>query len=257
MKDTLSEVIYNDRINDEYCRIGLKTGWKKFDPGQFVMVKVPEGGAFLRRPFGIARLSKGIVELCYKVIGNGTVALSKASKKDELMVLGPIGNGFKISNLKSQIHILVAGGYGVAPLLGLAEKLKGSKTHLFYGAKNKNHLHYLKEFKKLKFALHLSTEDGSSGEKGLITNSLRKFLASMQEDERTSVRIYACGPHGMLKETVSVFQCFNVSSCQLSLESYMACGIGVCMGCVVKGADGEFIRVCKEGPVFKASLISL
>ncbi|PIR17453.1 MAG: dihydroorotate dehydrogenase electron transfer subunit [Deltaproteobacteria bacterium CG11_big_fil_rev_8_21_14_0_20_49_13] len=274
MQDTLSKIVYNEHLKGNYFRIGFETRWNDFTPGQFVMVEVKGGGAFLRRPFGIARLREGVLEVCYKVVGKGTDALSKMPVGSKTYVLGPLGNGFTLPLLckegRGEVEdlphpnppltkgreLLVAGGYGIAPLLGLAEKLKGKDIHLFYGARNSDHLLYIDEFKELGVTLHLSTEDGSTGEKGPVTGILKKFL--QVTSYRSQVTIYACGPHAMLTAIKSsvISDRSSVIDCQLSLESYMACGIGACIGCVVKDAKGNYVKVCKEGPVFSAKDVS-
>ena len=250
MQDTYSEIILNEEIGHSYWRIRFKTGWKDYVPGQFVMVEVPGKGIFLRRPFSIARLNRGVIEVCYKVVGQGTLSMSVLKAGTKAWVLGPLGNGFTLPKSRQEI-LLVAGGYGIAPLVGLAEKLKGNNVHLLYGTKTSKDLLYINELKKLGVKLHITTEDGSKGEKGLVTNSFKAFLTH----QRTNAQIFACGPHGMLSAIQKLLT--HQIHCQLSLESYMACGIGACIGCVVKDNRGNYIRVCKEGPVFDASGVEL
>ncbi len=260
MQDTKAKILLNERYRQNYFMMRLEAGWEDFVPGQFVMVAVPGGKSFLRRPFGIARLTgEGILEICYKVVGKGTLDLSSVPVGTNLQVLGPIGKGFDISKGTGNISILVAGGYGIAPLLGLAEALvqeeDRSNIHLFYGAQNEEHLLYLDEFKEMGIGLHVATQDGSLGAKGLVTDELKKFLLSTINHQPST--IFACGPHGMLGAIKMIAaKNRNISSCQLSMESYMACGLGVCAGCVVKDSLGNFVRVCKEGPVFEARELS-
>ncbi len=316
MKDTLSKIVSNYNISGKFWRMRFETGWRDYAPGQFVMLQVPGNKAFLRRPFSIARMKGGVVEICYKVIGAGTEAMCALKVGEEVNVLGPLGNGFQISNVVAELalpkcvaqtfrsansgrskdlrykvgrassattlKLLVAGGYGVAPLLGLAERIcsgtlhlsagslaEGStdSVHLFYGAKTKNELLYLDEFKELGIEFHIVTEDGSAGEKGLVTDILQRFLRTTNPERRTT--LFACGPHGMLQRVAQdfspakrigrtkVLRYESGLDCQLSLESYMGCGYGVCMGCAVKLANGEYARVCKEGPVFDARQLDM
>lgn len=253
MQETISEIILNQQIRGPYWKLVLKTGWQDYKPGQFLMLEIPGNESFLRRPFGIASLKNGEAEICYKVVGKGTRRLTDVKPGTKTSVLGPIGNGFNLSESNGSINYLIAGGYGIAPLFGLAQKLKtvaGSSTHLFYGAKGKDDLLYVDEILNTGVSIHLTTEDGSRGEKGLITDILKKFLQITNHDSR--VTVYACGPHPMLKTVASIFP-----DSQLSLESFMGCGMGVCMGCAVKTKDGNFVRVCKEGPVFKAGSVVL
>ncbi|MBI2975100.1 MAG: dihydroorotate dehydrogenase electron transfer subunit [Deltaproteobacteria bacterium] len=190
-------------------------------------------------------LKDGVIEICYKVVGKGTFGLSLLKAGGKLQVLGPLGKGFEIR--KTGRQIMVAGGYGFAPFFGLAKKL-GGNCSLFYGAKNITHLIYLDEFKKMGVNLYLSTEDGSIGRKGIVTDHFRDVLP-----DNGAIAVYGCGPGKMLDAVNKI--CMQSAgklkiSCQLSLESYMACGIGVCHGCVTKNSKGEYVRVCKEGPVF-------
>jgi len=146
--------------------------------------------------------------------------------------------------------ILVAGGHGVAPLVALAERLAHTVERIafevFIGAKNKKDIICEKDFKKLGAEIHVATEDGSKGKKGLVTDLLGKFLRTTIHDSR--VTIYACGPNAMLGAIAGIagqkgMQAFG------SFEEHMACGVGSCYGCVIKTKDG-YRRVCKDGPVF-------
>ncbi len=256
MKDILALVTLNENIEGPYWKMRLSTGWRTYDAGQFVMLGIP-GGAFLRRPFGIASLEKGEAELCYKVVGSATELLTKIKKGATTRVIGPIGRGFKFSAAqKNDEHFLVAGGYGIAPIYGLAKSLRDTKFNvsLFYGARTENDLLYTKEIKKIGAHLKLATEDGSEGYKGLVTEELVAAISAA----KGRVHIYACGPNPMLKAVKEISDnSEKVSSCQLSLEEYMACGVGVCSGCVVKDSSGNYVRVCTEGPVFDSSEIKL
>ena len=260
MEDINAKILINDSLGAGFYKMVIKTGWKSFVPGQFVMIKARD--AFLRRPFGIARLKEGNLEICYKVVGKGTISLSKVQPGEEIRLLGPIGKGFAIDT--SGTAVLVAGGYGIVPMIGIltSSHLVGERgekgVHLFYGAKQRNRLLYLEELNGLIIDLHISTEDGSYGEKGLITDAIGKFLnaGGLARDKRP-VTIYACGPHAMLREVRAIYLKNKgpITNCQLSLEAYMGCGIGVCLGCVVKNVDGEYVRVCRDGPVFSGDEI--
>ena len=145
----------------------------------------------------------------------------------------------------------MAGGYGVSPLFGLSVKLieNDNDVHIFYGGKSESDLFLLKELGELGVTLHLTTEDGSIGTKGLVTNLLLQKL-----DGLPSPHIFACGPEGLLKTVAEIGKQRGVPT-QVSLEGYMACGIGVCLGCVCKNSAGKFVRTCREGPVFNAEEI--
>jgi dihydroorotate dehydrogenase electron transfer subunit len=175
--------------------------------------------------------------------------LSRRKPGDILDIIGPLGNGF---SLKKGRAIIVAGGVGVAPLVFLAEKLislraKSSelRAEVLIGAKTKNHILCEKEFKDLGLNVTIATDDGSRGFKGRVTEALDYLLRAKSRELPT---IYACGPAPMLKAVSAIAKKHKIPA-QLSLEAHMACGIGACLGCVVKTTQG-FKRVCKEGPVF-------
>jgi dihydroorotate dehydrogenase electron transfer subunit len=237
-------------------------------PGQFVHIYCGEG-TYLRRPFSIAKVKKNQVEIIYKVVGKGTELLSRKKKGNTLDVLGPLGNGFtqSLNHPITQSPILIAGGTGVASLLFLAQKLITLYTsHLtpltvFLGAKTKNDLLCIDNFKKLGCQVKLATEDGSLGYKGLVTDLFRNSLITHNSSLITN--IYACGPYAMLKEIAKITQKYKIPY-QVSLEAMMACGLGACRGCVVKTSHQSlttshqhfvYKTVCKDGPVFEANQI--
>ena len=187
-----------------------------------------------------------------------------------LDIIGPLGSGFRLDESRITNHesrILVAGGMGTAPLVFLANKLirKRTTNHespitVLIGAKTKEDILCEKEFSKLGCEVMVSTDDGSRGFKGYVSDLLSHTLSTI--DYRLST-IYACGPTPLLKEISRISYQRNIPA-QLSLESHMACGIGACMGCVIKVTrapehqstrDFEYKRVCKEGPVFEANQI--
>ncbi|MFH1874840.1 MAG: dihydroorotate dehydrogenase electron transfer subunit [Pseudomonadota bacterium] len=248
MKDTLAKIEYVDQLNPVHFKLGLKVDWEKFTSGQFVMLHPPKQATFLSRPFGIVNLENGVLELCIKIIGSGTQALAQAQVGESLKVIGPLGNGFDIpSNIKQAV--LVAGGYGIAPLLPLAKAIKnqGKKVSFYYGAKTVDDLLYTESLADLDLNLNYTTEDGSKGKKGLILDILKPDLKNMGQ-----ATIFASGPSGLL-QALSKLALDNKIPAQISLDSYMACGIGVCLGCMVKMKDGSLKRACREGPVFNAS----
>ncbi|MBI5144915.1 MAG: dihydroorotate dehydrogenase electron transfer subunit [Candidatus Omnitrophica bacterium] len=229
-------------------------------PGQFLEVKVGDSNEpLLRRPFSIYRLDGAKVEILYEVLGKGTEILSQRKTGEYLDVIGPLGNGFNlIPNTYDLIPILVAGGMGVAPLLFLAEKLVETKHQTpntkyltLIGAKTKKQILCAEEFKKLGCVVKIATDDGSEGFKGKVTDLLRIVLRTTHSAQRKT--LYACGPRPMLKEISRLSTKYNIPA-QISLEEHMACGIGACLGCVVKTQQG-YKRVCKEGPVFNADEI--
>ncbi len=222
-------------------------------PGQFCMLsphKVPKYDPLLRRPLSIhdVFLETGEVEFLYRVVGKGTKLLSCLQKGDDILTLGPLGNGF--SMIDQQIPILVGGGLGVAPLLFLAKRLKGQRAVAILGAVTKSQLLRLEAFKKTDLEILVATEDGSFGNKGLVTEVLDRLFANLDEKSRKRVCVFACGPIPMLRAVWHICSLYK-TRCQVSMETHMACGTGLCLGCAIFGKDG-FIHVCKEGPCFNA-----
>jgi dihydroorotate dehydrogenase electron transfer subunit len=254
-----AKIIFNKKVKNEYFHCGfLASGIaKKALPGQFVDIRVNDSAQpLLRRPFGVHRVNGRRVEILYEVVGEATRILSGKKPGEYLDVLGPLGNGF--SMLDSRCSILVAGGMGAAPLLFLGERLRklrtqdsGLRTIALIGARTKEHIICDREFKRLGCEVKVSTDDGSRGFNGRVTELLKKILLTTHNSEL--ITIYACGPHVMLKELASLSRDMNIPA-QISLEEHMSCGIGACLGCVVNTRDG-YKRVCKEGPVFNADTV--
>ena len=246
MKQLITEIASNKEMTGGFYRMRLKSAYLagKSLPGQFIEVRCSDGyDTLLRRPFGVHRVVKGGIEILYEVVGRGTDLLSRKKIGDSLDVIGPLGRGFKLAPAKGAA-IIVAGGNGVAPLLALVERLvHGKRKNIFVliGAKNKNHILCRDEFKKLGAKVMISTEDGSDGRRGLITNCLSSLLSTMDCGPST---IYACGPAGMLKVVANIASREHIP-CQVSLEERMACGVGVCLGCPVKIKTKHKIRATK------------
>lgn len=265
MKRLKAEILANEKVGAGFYKMRLASGYlaKSARPGQFVEVRCAgDGEAFLRRPFGVHRISGGGIEILYEVLGKGTELLSVKKSGEELDLIGPLGNGFDL-DLASDINILVAGGIGAAPLVTLAESLikKGSKrTYVMIGARTRSHVMCEEEFRSLGCIVKVSTDDGSKGYKGLVTEPMKKLLATCKlETYLPAFRratVYACGPTGMLKAVSSIAREYGIP-CQVSLEERMACGVGVCLGCPVKVKPlGGYKMVCKDGPVFNAEEIA-
>ncbi len=252
MQHTLAKIEFIEQLNKDHFRLSLNVGWENFIPGQFVMVHPPEQSTFLSRPFGIVKLQDGIIELCIKIVGSGTQALAQAQAGQTLKALGPLGNGFKVQPNIEQA-IIVAGGYGIAPLLPLAKLIKqqGKIVNFYYGAKTAEDLLYTAELEKLDINLNFATEDGSKGKKCLILDICEPDFQNIKQ-----AAAFASGPTGLLHALGKLTNKYNIPT-QISLDRYMACGIGVCLGCMVKKTNGNLERTCREGPVFDSEKILL
>jgi dihydroorotate dehydrogenase electron transfer subunit len=221
-------------------------------PGQFVHMRVPRlENAVLRRPFSVFRVTGQTFSILYKQIGRGTRALREVRPGERVNVLGPLGNGFPLPD-GARYPVLVAGGYGVAPLYFLAREA-GSVGTVFVGGASTIDLLCLSDFAEIGWTVITTTEDGSAGQRGLVTAALDAWMAETAGD-RTLV-FYACGPDGMLK---AVGERAVRMGCEawLSLDKHMGCGVGACLACVQKlrrkNGDEVWGRVCKDGPVFEA-----
>lgn len=275
------KIVTNEEVAPECFRMALEAPQiaEEARAGQFLHVKVVAGLApldigsltgyspLLRRPFSVHRIKPQFdigsltgVEILYKVVGRGTKLLARLTQGEELDILGPLGSGFKVP--AEGKATLVAGGIGVAPLLALAEELAergSSQATIIIGAATKELVLCEEDFKKLGLEIQVATEDGSYGHKGLATDLLRQLLSTI--DYRLSI-IFACGPPAMLKKIAEMTSERNIPA-QLSLERQMGCGVGACLGCVlkVKNAKGKgegdfsYKRVCKDGPVFEANVL--
>lgn len=216
-------------------------------PGQFLHLKAPQKDLLLRRPISISSydIKKKTATLIYRVEGKGTKLFTHLKKGDYIDVLGPLGHGFPVKELKlGETIFLIGGGIGIPPLYEIAKEGQklGVKVISILGFATKEAIFYEEEFKKLG-ELHLTTEDGSYGLKGNVLDVV-KTLGIIPD------AVYACGPNGLLKAVDALFE--THPRAYLSLESRMACGIGACYGCVVQEKQNpeKSKKVCDEGPVF-------
>jgi dihydroorotate dehydrogenase electron transfer subunit len=258
-----SSIVSKEKLSPKIFRLTLTSPLisRRAKPGNFVHIRVSSNSyPLLRRAFSIHKVDrqKKSIEVLFKVVGKGTEILSGKSPGDMLDLLGPIGNNFSLPP-KRETVMLVAGGMGIAPLwflfTNLIKKFDQKKLMFFSGAKNKNELLYYKKLKQLKDNLIMTTDDGSWGTKGLVTDVFLKVIEERKKD-LNKLMVYSCGPPEMLKRMSEISKKYNLS-CQISLEGNMACGVGACWGCVVKSKDGTYKRVCKDGPVFDAKEVIL
>ncbi|MDP9101243.1 MAG: dihydroorotate dehydrogenase electron transfer subunit [Actinomycetota bacterium] len=225
-------------------------------PGHFVAIQVggPEGATILRRAFAICDVKQrgvygGTVEFVFAVHGKGTAWLAARRPQDKLDMVGPLGKPFRLPT-HAVTATLVGGGYGSAPLLPLATALRerGSRVDFVLGAATSDRLFGQLEAKRMASSIAVTTDDGSAGERGRVSDVLSALL-----DRTGSEVVYACGPMAMLHAVSDIALAHDIPS-QVAVEESMACGIGVCMTCVlpVIGDDGQtrMVRSCVDGPVF-------
>lgn len=260
------QILWNRSLGESYRCMGItaETGYTQAVPGQFVMVKVDDGYApLLRRPFSIHRLIRegGRVtglELLYKMVGPTTNQMGTLQSGDTLSLLGPLGRGYTYSAEPTRVA-LAGGGIGIAPLIFLAAHMLEAgydpdRIRVYLGGRSAPDLLCVTDFEKMGLRVYTTTDDGSAGERGLVTEPLERSLAA-----RDVQKVYACGPVGMLRGIATLADRFQVA-CQVSIETIMACGMGACMGCAVKSTDAlddKCRHACLDGPVFEAGQIIL
>ena len=215
--------------------------------GQFAELQVPSAKVMLRRPISIHSIDRknNLIEFLIQIVGEGTRSLADLKPGEKVNVMLPLGNGFSYRSTHVAKPLLIGGGVGVAPLLFLGQEFAdhGIRPTFLFGGRTEELILRKEEF--LKYGdLFMTTDDGSAGEKGFVTNH-SLLLDSDQFD-----RIYACGPTPMLK-AVARWAKEHETACEVSLEHRMACGIGACLCCVEDTADQGNVCVCKEGPVFE------
>jgi dihydroorotate dehydrogenase electron transfer subunit len=252
MDDIEGKILSNNSIAPGYhlLRIRLSGSMGAVRPGQFVMMKIPDGEVFLRRPFSIYDYQKGVLTIMYKVVGKGTEQLSRATKGTPVLTLGPLGRWFAVD--ERRVPVVVAGGIGFAGVYALIKKLHG-KASIFFGCSTKDEVALLKD--AMRFHPLVATLDGSCGFRGNVIRLLKKHLNGLKGK---NVEIFSCGPDNMVKSLRGLIEPHRIP-CQVLLEERMACGMGLCFGCVKKTTDVQepYKRVCKEGPVFDLWEISL
>lgn len=265
MNNFKTTILSNQEVSPDYYRMKiLAPGISDLArPGQFIMFRSQATDEpLLRRPFGIFQTGmlpsdcdglpdKEFVEILYKVVGRGTAIMRELHEGDRVELLGPLGRGFEPAD-DGREQILVGGGIGLVPLYMLATELvKTNKVRLLIGGRSRKDVLMVTEFERLGVETYVSTDDGTLGEEGPVTHVLERKLGKFP-----GAAVYACGPMPMLEAVFRICQPRQVDL-QVSLEAFMACGVGACLGCVVKGAghseeQPRYLCTCKEGPVFRA-----
>lgn len=240
-------------------------------PGQFFMVRDPAGNdPLIGRAFAVYDCGgpgEGWIDIVYLAKGKLTTRLASKRTGDAIALWGPLGNGF--STTPVQQLVMVAGGIGQTPFLSLAREALGlkrfgndsaraigyaQKVHFCYGARSQDYLTGVSDFEAMGVGISIATDDGSVGPARLVTEALTEFLDRIPP---VSTRIVCCGPEPMM-EAVSRIAALRELPCEVSLETPMACGVGICFTCVAKVGtenDWDYKRTCVEGPIFDASQI--
>ena len=234
MKDSIFTIETNEKIAKNTYEMKLSGDTSHISAsGQFVNLKLD--GFYLRRPISVCNVEGDLLTLIYKVVGDGTEAMSKMKKGETLLTLTGLGNGYSLAE-SGDTPLLIGGGAGVPPLYLLARKLvaEGKHPKAILGFGTKDEVFYKEEFEKIGVAVTVTTVDGSEGVKGFVTNAM---------DTEYSY-FYTCGPEPMLKAVYDK----STTSCQFSFEERMGCGFGACMGCSCE-TKYQNKRICRDGPV--------
>ncbi len=248
MKRIKSRVLNNKPLSPdlyliEFTSMGVEN---EILPGNFINIEINKNlDPFLRRPFSIFDTSEGTISVLYRIVGKGTELMKNLKTGEYIDFIGPLGNAYPAP--ESDEFIFVAGGTGIASVHYMLKAVKKnfpeSKRILFWGAKNRHEIVLKEQIENLCSEVVFTTEDGSLGNKGLVTDFIKTNPNSV---------IYACGPTPMLK---SVYEKTKMNKSYFSFEERMACGVGVCLGCAIMTKSGKYKYVCKDGPVFEGSEI--
>ncbi len=223
-------------------------------PGQFICIYPKSESTLLPRPISICQVNeqKTAIRIVYRIAGKGTREFSSYKAGEEIFILGPLGNGFPLQKGEGKRVLLMGGGIGIPPILQLAQEIKGDKQ-MVLGYRD-NHL-FLKEDMEKLGTVQIATEDGSVGVQGNVMDAVRQ--KGLEAD-----LIFACGPMPMLRAIKAYAQEKNIPA-YISLEEHMACGVGACLGCVVKTKEIDHhshvhnARICTDGPVFEAEEVEI
>jgi dihydroorotate dehydrogenase electron transfer subunit len=240
------KITANHRLADSFfvIKVSSSAPMREIMPGQFVQIRIADSpSTFLRRPFSVHDIDEpsNAISFLIQVVGEGTQRLSELQPGEKLNMIYPLGSSFTLPKKGDRV-LLMGGGTGIAPLLFLGRKISeaGIMPQFALGFRNSTRIIEHDEFKKLG-EVYLATEDGSAGYKGFVTG-MSVFR------KREWDRIYCCGPEAMMKTVASECSRRDIF-CEVSLENLMACGIGICLCCVVPTTRGN-LCTCTDGPVF-------
>ena len=250
--DETITILDNRKINDKYYKLRFSSHRlaKNVQPGQFLILQInPNLDPFLRRPFSYYRVHGSEIEILYEVLGRGTAMLTAKKKGDLLRAIGPLGKSFT-QKMKNKKRVLIAGGVGVPPLVFFAEKFL--VDFLLIGTKSKKEVLPKNELSKVRAEVRYSTNDGSYGKKGYVTVLLEELL---KKESPKNLFIQTCGPNIMMEAVIKMAQRVGIEG-EASVDKTMACGVGACLGCMVKTYEG-WKTSCVEGPVFSFEKLDL
>jgi len=242
-------VVKREQLTGTVTRLTLATSAEPIKAGQFALLATGDRANVLRRPISVCRAdpAAGTAEFVFEARGKGTAALSRIPEGGTVGALLPLGNGF---DLIGERIAVVGGGIGIYPLLCLLEQSGAVIKHAYLGFRGREQAHLLDEFGRAAHIVGISTDDGSLGHKGLVTELIKDKYAAYDQ-------VYACGPRPMLAAVAAGCAAADVA-CQVSLEQRMCCGVGACYVCVcateAARRDGHrYSLVCSDGPVFDAN----
>lgn len=239
-----TRIVSNTRAVDDVYKLVVKIdGNLAARPGQFVQLRLPSNEFTLRRPLGIADLNGDRLTMFYRLVGRGTKFLSTVGEGAALDLIAPLGNGFSIVDGKK--ILLVGGGVGLAPLLFSARSF--DNVDVLIGGKTASEAElWSREFDGLVAQKFVTTDDGSAGVKGFVSDLLPEILSKKIYDA-----VLVCGPPIMMKNVAALVLEKNIR-CEVSMEGRMACGLGACLSCSIDTTNGRR-KVCKDGPIFDAA----
>lgn len=234
-------VIENINISPGIYKLTVSGNYKVV-PGQFFLLRAWDREPVLSRPISVNETFEDTINFVYQVLGRGTDLFKALRPGEELMLTGPLGNGFPVPKEGKRVA-LVSGGIGIAPLLELSKKLGHCSVDLYCGFKESSYL--VEEFSSYVDKTVVATESGQEGHKGFVTDY---FDPSLYEE------VFCCGPEAMMKKVIKICEEAN-TPLWVSSEKHMACGIGACLVCTCRTKDGNK-RACKDGPVFSGSMLA-
>ena len=253
-----AKIINNIRLSTNYFLLELlcNTEINLGIPGQFYQIQYNNDQTKLLIPISICNIDKNMISFMVKTVGEKTKQLAEKKVNDYLNIIGPLGNGFDTKLYKNKKLFFVTGGAGFAPLFYLYNTLPNHDITWFHGGRNYDEVCFIPSYVK---DINISTDDGSFMNKGYVTRFFTNYIDKLTpptselptpSSQLSTLNCLACGPVPMLKTLQNICENNNIPL-YVSLEEYMACGVGVCYGCALKKND-TYIRVCKEGPIFDA-----